>query len=184
MGVSARDLTRITLDNNHTACMHVCLQGIGRVCVKIYPPEMMQPSSSTSATIVSAKNQNDATIVKNKFFFCHYYIVWESNNAGDARGQSWNESLKSIWIPGGSCGYTSGTKRKHFAAFSSPMMTMVAAATIVRFPPVTYGVRPDYHHILHVLIYFFLYKNKSNLLMNYERNHIDWAWNLNFHLGS
>ena len=120
MGVSARDLTRIPLDNNHTAYMHVCLQGIGRVCVKNYPPEMMQPSSSTSATIVSAKNQNDATIVKDTFFFCHYYIVWESNNAGDARGQSWNESLKSIWIPGGSCGYTSGTKRKHFAALSSP----------------------------------------------------------------
>ena len=120
MGVSARDLTRIPLDNNHTAYMHVCLQGIGRVCVKNYPPEMMQPSSSTSATIVSAKNQNDAIIVKDTFFFCHYYIVWESNNAGDARGQSWNESLKSIWIPGGSCGYTSGTKRKHFAALSSP----------------------------------------------------------------
>ena len=120
MGVSVRDLTRITLDNNRTAYMHVCLQGIGRVCVKIYPPEMMQPSSSTSATIVSAKNQNDATIVKDKFFFSHYYIVWELNNAGDARGQSWNESLKSIWIPGGSCGYTSGTKRKRFAALSSP----------------------------------------------------------------
>ena len=120
MGVSARDLTRITLDNNHTAYMHVCLQGIGRVCVKNYPPEMMQPYSSTSATIVSAKNLNDATIVKDKFFFCHYYIVWESNNAGDARGQSWNESLKSIWIPGGSCGYTSGTKWKHFAVLSSP----------------------------------------------------------------
>ena len=120
MGVSARDLTRITLDNNHTAYMHVCLQGIGRVCGKNYPPEMMQPSSSTSATIVSAKNQNDATIVKDKCFFCYYYIVWESNNAGDARGQSWKESLKSIWIPGGSCGYTSGTKRKHFAALSSP----------------------------------------------------------------
>ena len=81
---------------------------------------MMQPSSSTSATIVSAENQNDATIVKDKFSFCHCYIVWVSNNAGDARGQSWNESLKSICIPGGSYGYTSGTKRKHFAAHSSP----------------------------------------------------------------
>ena len=80
----------------------------------------MQPSSSTRATIVSAENQNGATIVKAKFFFCHYYIVWESNNAGEARGQSWSESLKSRWIPGGSCSYTSGTKRKHFAALSSP----------------------------------------------------------------
>ena len=90
------------------------------MCVKNYPPEIMQPSSSTRATIVSAENQNGATIVKATFFFCHYYIVWESNNAGEARGQSWSESLKSRWIPGGSCGYTSGTKRKHFAALSSP----------------------------------------------------------------
>ena len=103
---------------------------------------MMQPSSSTRATIVSAENQNDATIVKDKFFFCHYYIVWESNNTGDARGQSWNESLKSIWIPEGSCGYTSGTKRKHFAALSSPRpwwRWLQLQATIVRFPPVMTG---------------------------------------------
>ena len=55
MGVSARDLTCITLDNNHTTYMHVCLQGIGCVCVKNYPPEMMQPSSSMRATIVSGE---------------------------------------------------------------------------------------------------------------------------------
>ena len=119
MGVSGGVLTRITLDNNHTAYMHICLQGISCVCVKNYLPEIMQPSSSTRATIVSAENQNGATIVK-ATFFCHYYIVWESNNAGEARGQSWNESLKSRWIPGWSCGYMSGTKRKHFAALSSP----------------------------------------------------------------
>ena len=46
----------------------------------------MQPSSSTRATIVSAENQIGATIVKATFFFCQYYIVWESNNAGEARG--------------------------------------------------------------------------------------------------
>ena len=80
----------------------------------------MQPSSLTRATIVSAENQNGATIVKATFFFCHYYIVWESYNTGEAQGQSWNESIKSRWIPGGSCGYTSGTKRKHFAALSAP----------------------------------------------------------------
>ena len=119
MGVSAGVLTRITLDNNHTGYMHICLQGISFVCVKNYPHEIMQPSSSTRATIVSAENQNGATIGKAWFFFCHYYIVWESNNAGEARGQSWNESLKSRWIPVGSCGYTNGTKRKHFAALSS-----------------------------------------------------------------
>ena len=93
MGASARDLTRITLDNNHTAYKHICLQVIGCVCVKNYPPEIMQPSSSTRATIVSAENQNGATIVKATYFFCHYYIVWESNNAREAWGQSWNESL-------------------------------------------------------------------------------------------
>ena len=60
----------------------------------------MQPSPSTRATIVSAENQNGATIVKATFFFCHYYIVWESNNPGEARGQSWNDSLNSRWIPG------------------------------------------------------------------------------------
>ena len=86
-----------------------------RLCVcQKYPPEMMQPSSSTRATIGSAENQNGATIVKAICFFCHYYIVWESNSTGKARGQTW--SLKSRWIPGRSCGYTSGTKRKHFAA--------------------------------------------------------------------
>ena len=119
MGVSAGDLTRITLDNNHTAYKQAYLSAGGCVCVKNYSPEIMQPSSSTRSTIVSAENQNGATIVKATFFFCHYYIVWESNNAGEARGQSWSESLKSRWITGGSCGYTSGTKRKHFAALSS-----------------------------------------------------------------
>ena len=59
-------------------------------------------------------------MVKAIYFFCHYYILWESNNGGEGRGQSWNESLKSRWIPGGPCGYTSGTKRKHFATLSSP----------------------------------------------------------------
>ena len=44
MGVNATDLTRITLDNNHTAYMHSCLHRIGCVCVKNYPSEMMQPS--------------------------------------------------------------------------------------------------------------------------------------------
>ena len=120
MGVSAGALTRIALDNNHTAYKHICLQGIGCICVKNYPPEIMPPSSSTRATIVSANNQNDATIVKATFFVCHYYIGWESNNAGKAREKSWNESAKSRWIPGESCGFTSGTKRKHFVALSSP----------------------------------------------------------------
>ena len=83
MGVSAGDLTRITLDNIHTAYKHICLQGTGSVCVKNYPPEIMQPSSSTRATIVSAENQNISTIVKATFFFCHHYIAWESNHEGN-----------------------------------------------------------------------------------------------------
>ena len=96
MGLSAGDLTRIALDNNHAAYKHICLQWIGCVCVKITRPKLiMQLSSSTRATIVSAENQNGKTIVKATFFFCHYYILWCPNNAGEARGQSWNESLKS-----------------------------------------------------------------------------------------
>ena len=55
MGVSTGDLTRITLDNIHTAYKHLCLQGTGYVCVKNYPPELMQPMSATRATIVSAE---------------------------------------------------------------------------------------------------------------------------------
>ena len=141
MGVSAGDPTRITLDNNHTAYKQVYLSAGGCVCVKNYPPEIMQPSSSTRATIVSAENQNGATIVKATFFFCHYYIVWESNNAGEARGQSWSESLKSRWIPGGSCGYTSGTKRKHFAALSSPRPCWRWLQ--LRFPPVVWSANGD-----------------------------------------
>ena len=78
LGVSAKDLTRITLDNNHTVYMHICLQGVGCVCIKDYSSDMMQPSSLTRATIVSAENQNGATIVEAMFFFCHYYIVWET----------------------------------------------------------------------------------------------------------
>ena len=120
MGISAGDRTRITLDNNHAAYMHICLHGIGCVCVKNYPPEIMQPSSSTRAIIVNVEYRNRATIVNTTIFFCYHYIVWEWNNAGEARGQSWNESLKSRWIPGGSRGYMSGTKRRHFAALSSP----------------------------------------------------------------
>ena len=137
LGVSAKYFTHITPGSNHTAYMHVCMQGIGCVCIKNYPPKLMQPSSSTPATIVSAENQNDATIVKAIFFFCPYYIVWESNNAGEARKQSWNESLQSRCIPGGLCGLYEWYKAKTFccAFFVAAMLTMVTAANIVRFPP-------------------------------------------------
>ena len=37
MGVSAKDITRITLDNNHTGYMHISLRVIGCMCVKNYP---------------------------------------------------------------------------------------------------------------------------------------------------
>ena len=33
MGVSAKGLTRITFENNHTAYMLICLLGVGFVCV-------------------------------------------------------------------------------------------------------------------------------------------------------
>ena len=79
---------------------------------------MMQPSSSTRATIVSAENQNGAAIVEAIFFFCHYDIVWESNNAGESRGESWHEENPDI-TQEDCVGYLSGTKRKHFAALSA-----------------------------------------------------------------
>ena len=39
MAVSAGDLTRITLDNNHTAYKYICLQRIGCVCQKNTRPK-------------------------------------------------------------------------------------------------------------------------------------------------
>ena len=74
-------------------CIVVC--GGSAVCVTNYPQEMMQPSSSTRATIVSAENQNLATIVTATLLFCNHYILWESNNPGKTRGRSWNARLKS-----------------------------------------------------------------------------------------
>ena len=116
MGVSAGYLTRITLDSNHTADKHICLQGIGCVSQKL-------PARNSATIVINACNHRQCWKSKwcnhrqGHIFFCHYYIVWGSNNAGEARRQSWKESPKSRWIPGGSCGYTSGTKRNHFAAF-------------------------------------------------------------------
>ena len=118
--LSAKDLTRITLDNNHTACVHICPHGIGCVCIKNYPLELMQPSSSKRPTVISAENQNGATIVKAIFLLCHYYIVWETTNAVEAGGQSWNESLKFRCNPGGLCSLFEWYKVKTSAALSSP----------------------------------------------------------------
>ena len=120
LGVSAKELTRITLDKNHAAYIHICLLGIGYT------------------TIVSAENQN-GTIIAGKaiFFFCHYCIVWESNTAGEARGQSWNESPKSRCIPRGLCRWYERYTAKTFCCgfFATATMAMVAATTIVLVPP-------------------------------------------------
>ena len=109
------------------------MQGNGCVCVKNYPPEIMQPSSPTRATIVSAENQKVQPSSRLHFSFA--IITSYGNQITPAKHEDnlWNECLKSRWIPGGSCGYTSGTKRKHFAALSSPRPCW----TIVRFPPVS-----------------------------------------------
>ena len=126
-----------------TKCIFVRM-GSDRLCVyQKYPPGLMQPSSSTRVTIVSADNQNGATTVKAIFFFCHYYIVWESTNAGEARGQSWNESIKPRCIPGGLGGLFEWYKAKTFcrAFFAAAMRTIFAAATIVRFPPVIIALK-------------------------------------------
>ena len=125
MGVRARDLTRITLGNNHTAYIHICLQGIGCVCLCVSKTTHRQWRNHRHQNVQLSsvlKNQNGATIVNATFFFCHYNIIWESDDAGEARGQFSNASLKPRWNSGGSCGYTSGTKQKHFAALSSPRL--------------------------------------------------------------
>ena len=116
--------------------MHIWLQGICCVCTKKYSSDMMQPSWSTRATIVSDDNHNGTTIVEAIFFFCHHYIAWESNNAGEARGEYWNESLKSRYLPGGLYGLFEWYKAIHFAALSSPRPLLTMVATIVRFSPV------------------------------------------------
>ena len=118
LGVSAKDLyTYHTWQQSYSLYAYL---SAGCVCIKNYSSDMMQPSSSMHATIVSAENQNYATIVEAIFFCRPYYTVWESNNAGEAWWKSWNESLKSRYIPRGLCGYLSGAKRKHFTALSSP----------------------------------------------------------------
>ena len=149
MGVSTGDLTRITLDNNHTAYKHICLQGA--VCVKNYPPEIMQPSSSTRATIVSAENQNGATIVKASFFFCHYYIVWESNNAWRSTRKILKWKSKIQMNPRRIVRLYEWYKAKTFccAFFAAAMLTMVAAATIVRPPSVIHISITHVHTIFH-----------------------------------
>ena len=57
MAVSAGDLTRITLDNNHTAYIlkYICLQRIGCVCQK-YPPEII---TSYGNKITPAKHEGN-----------------------------------------------------------------------------------------------------------------------------
>ena len=99
LGVSAQDLTRITLYNSYSAYMRICLLQIGFVYIKNYPPELMRPSSSAPATIVSDENQNGATIVMAIFLFCYYNIILESNNASEAWGRYLDESLNSRMYP-------------------------------------------------------------------------------------
>ena len=69
-------------------------------------------------------------IVMAVFFFCGYYVLWESNNASKAQGQYWNESLKSRCIPGGLCGLYEWYKGITYwcASFAvAMMMTMVVS---------------------------------------------------------
>ena len=87
-----RSYTYHTFDNNHTAYKHICLQEIGCVCVKNYPPEIMQPSSSTRATIVSAEDQNGATIVKVRPHFSFAIITSYGNQITPAKTTFWNAS--------------------------------------------------------------------------------------------
>ena len=100
----------------------------------------MQPLSSMRATIVGAENQNGATIVKATFFFWHYYIIWESNNAGKAI-LKWKSKIQRN--PRRIVRLYEWYKAKTIccACFAAAMLMMVAAATIVRFPPVNFLVQ-------------------------------------------
>ena len=147
---------------HYPQCLSLCSRvvlGLGFVCIKNYPAELMQPSSSTRTTIVSTENQNDETIVKAVFFFCQYYIVFESNNTGKVRGQSWNESLKTSCIPEELCGLYEWYKAKIFCcAFFA---AAIAAATIVRPPP------PPDEDVVTIwcwLIFWSCFKIKKNMI--------------------
>ena len=107
------------------------------MCVKKYPPEIMQPSSSTRATIVSAENQNGATIVKATISFA--IITSYGNQITPAKHED-NLEVK-VKNPDESQEERAviqvvQSENICCAFFTAAMLTMVAAATIVRFPPV------------------------------------------------
>ena len=136
MGVSTGDLTRITLDNNHTAYERICLQGIGCVCQKL-------------------PVRNNATIVIQA---CNYRHCWKSKWCNHRQGYSFlllllhrmgiKERLRNTrtilkWKskiqmnPLRIVLLYEWYKAKTFccAFFAAAMLTMVAAATIVCPPP-------------------------------------------------
>ena len=137
LGVSTKDLTRITLDNNYTAYVHIWLRGI--CCV--YQKLLVRYDATIAINTCNHRQcwkSNWCNHRRGHIFVCHYFIVWKSNNAGEDRGESWNESLKSRYIAGGLWGLFEWYKRKTFccAFVAEAILTMVAAATIVRLSPV------------------------------------------------
>ena len=134
--VSAKD---ITLSHLTAIIQHICIFvcRVSAVCVsqithrswRNHQHSCMQLSSVLKIKMVQQSSRP-------YFHLFHYYIVWESNNAGEARGQSWNEILKSRCIPGGFCRLDEWYKTKIFcfAFFAAAMTAMVAAANIVWFP--------------------------------------------------
>ena len=120
MGVSARDLTCITLENNHTACMHVCLQGIGCVCVsKItrrklcnHRHQRVQPSSVLKIKMVQPSSRTNFSFAIIASYGNQITPATHEDNL-EMKVQNPYESQENRAV-------TSGTKRKHFAALSLP----------------------------------------------------------------
>ena len=139
MGVSTGYILRITLDNTHTAYKHICLQGIGCVCVCQKLP-----------------TRNNATIVINA---CNHRQCWKSKCCNHRQGhifllpllhrvgiklRRWSTRTILKWKSKIQMNRRrivrlyEWYKAKTFccAFFAAAMLTMVAAATIVRFSPV------------------------------------------------
>ena len=151
MTVSLSDLLCISPTLPTIACHYTIGLGISQyahlsksdwLCVS---HKLFELPTGTDATIViNACNHRRCRKSKScnhrlgHIFSYHYDIVWKSNDAAEAWGQSCNGSLKSRCIPGGLCGLYEWYKAEIYccAFFAAAMRTKVAAATIGWFPSV------------------------------------------------
>ena len=139
MGVSAGDLTRITLDNNHTAYKHICLQVIDCVCVC-----QKSPARNNATTVINACNHRQCW--KSKWYNHrqgHIFLLPLLHRMGIKQRRRSTKTIlkwksKIQMNPRRIVRSYEWYKAKTIccAFFAAAMLTMVAAATIVRFPPV------------------------------------------------